>query len=64
MELPDREKAEAKQESAPPEKERRIGASSGASSGSCASGSSHEGLALLGMLLVPVVLKNRKKIGL
>ena len=63
-EMSDREKAKAKEESAQPEKERRTGNSSGESSGSCTSGSSHEGLALLGMLLVPVVLKNRKKIGL
>lgn len=62
--MSDREKAKAKEESTQPEKEVRTGDSSGVSSGSCASGSSHEGLALLGMLLVPIVLKNRKNIGL
>ena len=69
--MSDREKERAKEESARTDKEKRsrlvgraTGDSSGESSGSCTSGSGYEGLSLLGMLLVPVALKNRKKIGL
>ena len=69
--MSNREKERVKEEKVQPEKERgsrllgrATGDSSGESSGSCTSGSGYEGLSLLGMLLVPVALKSRKKIGL